>query len=266
MRMNTRMWTHLMAGGLIAAVSFCLLPRNSPARGADWPAQTSPFQALSSWRPPVGQWQSMQAVLVDASNPERLSTMPGRGILVNGSEGRTVDLITREEFSDVEIHLEFCIPQHSNSGIYLMGRYELQIYDSFGVVRDKYPGIECGGIYPRWTAERGEFEGHSPLVNASKPAGEWQFFDITFRAPRFGAAGNKIEPARFLKVVHNGRVIHQDVTVNGPTRASHWDSESGSGPLLIQGDHGPVAIRNLQIRPLSDAGTGQGKNLSGTVR
>ncbi|MBU6400926.1 MAG: DUF1080 domain-containing protein [Verrucomicrobia bacterium] len=60
-----------------------------------------------------------------------------------------------------------------NSGIYFMGRYELQVYDSFGVVKDKYPGIECGGIYPRWTEPRGEFEGHSPRVNASKPPGRW---------------------------------------------------------------------------------------------
>ena len=69
----------------------------------------------------------------------------------------------------MEVHVEFTLARRSNSGVYFMGRYELQVYDSYGVAKDQYPGIECGGIYPRYDSTRHEYEGHSPLVNTSSP-------------------------------------------------------------------------------------------------
>ena len=110
-----------------------------------------------------------------------------------------------------------------------MGRYEIQVYDSFGVEKDKYPGIECGGIYPRWINEK-DVEGHSPRVNASKPPGQWQSFDITFRAPRFDASGKKIANAKVVKVVHNGKVIHENVELNGPTRGADGRGREADRP------------------------------------
>jgi len=205
---------------------------------------------LTGWRQPTGAWRVVGGVKLDPANPEHFQVLPGQGVLLNHPTEHTVDLISEAEFGDVEAHIEFCIPRHSNSGVYFMGRYEVQIYDSYGVAKDKYPGIECGGIYPRWTAQRGEFEGHSPRVNASKPPGEWQSFDVIFRAPRFDAQGRKIENARFIKVVHNGRVVHENVELTGPTRAAHYQDEKPTGPLLLQGDHGPVAYRNLRIQPI----------------
>lgn len=145
------------------------------------------------------------------------------------------------------------IPEHSNSGVCFMGRYELQIYDSFGVARDKYPGIECGGVYPRWI-DNHNVGGHSPRVNASRPPGQWQAFDVTFRAPRFGRDGKKTADAVFVKVVHNGKVIQENVAVTGPTRSAAFDEERPAGPLMLQGDHGPVAFRNLRIRPIDASG------------
>jgi len=207
-------------------------------------------QDLIAWRQPTGEWMVAKAVAFNPSDATKFSIQPGEGILVNGPKGRTVDLISQKEFGDVQVHVEFCIPKQSNSGVYLMGRYEVQIYDSFGVAKDKYPGIECGGIYPRWTEARAEFEGHSPRVNASNKPGEWQSFDIAFRAPRFDAAGKKVTNAKFLKVVHNGQLVHENVEVTGPTRAAHWESEATIGPLLFQGDHGPVAFRNVRIQAL----------------
>jgi hypothetical protein len=130
-----------------------------------------------------------------------------------------------------------------------MGRYEVQIYDSYGVEKDAYPGIECGGIYPRWIHEQ-DVEGHSPRVNASKPPGEWQTFDVVFRAPRFDASGKKIANARILRVTHNGKVVHENVELNGPTRGGLTDDDKPMGPLRLQGDHGPVAYRNLRIKPI----------------
>jgi hypothetical protein len=202
---------------------------------------------LAGWRKPATNWISAGAVALDVSNPEKFSITAGTGILVNGREGRAPDLVTEEEFGDVELHVEFCLPRHSNSGVYLMGRYEVQVYDSFGVEQDKYPGIECGGIYPRFVGGK-KIEGHSPKVNASKVPGEWQTFDIVFRAPRFDAGGQKIENARMVSVKHNGQLVQENIEVTGPTWGGFEGEERAAGPLRLQGDHGPIAYRNLRLR------------------
>jgi len=205
--------------------------------------------SLDGWRQ-TGDWMTAQSVSLNKTNEHLFVIEPGSGILVNGRVGRAVSLVTKEEFGDVEVHLEFCVSKKSNSGVYLTGRYEVQIYDSFGVEKDQYPGIECGGIYPRYSEQKKNFEGHSPRVNASKAPGEWQAYDITFRAPRFDAGGGKTENAKFIKVVHNGTVVHENVEVTGPTRAAMANDEKALGPLLLQGDHGPVAYRNIRITPV----------------
>lgn len=87
-------------------------------------------------------------------------------------------------------------------------------------------------------------------MNASKPAGDWQTFDITFRAPRFDAEGKKTENAKFIKVLHNGQLIHENIEMTGPTRGAKIPGEAATGPILIQGDHGSVAYRKLTITPL----------------
>jgi hypothetical protein len=208
---------------------------------------------MTGWKKPTGQWQMVGDVAKDPANEKALAVKPGTGILYNGPKGRTSNIFTEGEFGDAALHVEFIIPKGSNSGIYFMGRYEIQVYDSYGVEKDKYPGIECGGIYERWDPARGKgkegFEGHSPRVNASKPPGEWQTFDIIFRAPRFDGDGKKTADAKFIKVVHNGQVIHENVEVTGPTRGAAFDDEKPTGPLMIQGDHGPVAYRNLRMLP-----------------
>jgi predicted dehydrogenase len=207
---------------------------------------------LRAFRDPTGEWRPAASVTPSAADPRRLATTPGKGVIVNGDEGRTSDLLTRQELGDAEVHVEFLVPRGSNSGVYLMGRYEVQILDSFGVERGDYPGNECGGLYPRWLDEQ-NVGGRSPRANASRPAGEWQSFDIVFRAPRFDARGRKIAHARFVKVMHNGVLVHENAEVTGPTRAARFEREADegpAGPLQLQGDHGPVAYRNLRIRPL----------------
>jgi hypothetical protein len=208
-----------------------------------------PATDFSVWRAPQGTWIMASKVAKDPKDDKKLAWQPGAEAAVNGPTGRTVNLVSVQEFGDVEARIEFMIPSKSNSGVYFMGRYEVQIYDSHGVEKDKYPGIECGGIYPRWVGH--EIEGHSPRVNASLPPGQWQTFDVIFRAPRFDATGKKIAHARFVKVVHNGQVIHENVDVTGPTRASLYNDEKATGPLLLQGDHGPVSYRSVRLRPLA---------------
>jgi hypothetical protein len=202
---------------------------------------------LKGWKTPHGTWQAVKSVTVDPANAKAFRAEAGTGVLLNSASDHTSDLFTEADHGDCELHVEFCVPKDSNSGVYLQGRYEVQILDSFGKKELNYG--DCGGLYER--PEKGVgFQGKPPAVNASKAPGEWQSFDITFRAPRFGADGKKTENARFVKVMHNGKVIHENVEVDGPTRSAAFQEEKALGPLKLQGDHGPIAFRNLRLKPL----------------
>ncbi|HUW19667.1 MAG TPA: family 16 glycoside hydrolase [Sedimentisphaerales bacterium] len=202
---------------------------------------------FSMWREQTGTWQIVGEAIMSPENEKLLATKAGTGVIVNGPTGRTVDLFSRAEFGDVRAHIEFVVPRGSNSGVYFMARYEIQVLDSYGVERPEYS--DCGGIYQRWDEKRTPkgYEGHPPRVNASLPPGQWQSFDVIFRAPRFDESGKKIANARFEKVIHNGIVVQENVEVTGPTRAAAYKDEKPSGPLMLQGDHGPVACRNIRI-------------------
>lgn len=213
--------------------------------------QLSFDRQFSAWKKPTRNWFITDTAELDPTENRILQQKHSTGdVAVNGSQGKENDLVTLKEFGDCEVHVEFMVAKKSNSGVFVMGSYEVQIYDSFGVEKDQYPGIECGGIYPQWINNQ-NVNGHSPVVNASKPCGEWQSFDITFRAPRFDASGKKTANARFVKVVHNGKIVQQNVNLHGPTRVG-YEPEKAAGPLRLQGDHGPVAYRNVRIRPLDE--------------
>ncbi len=207
---------------------------------------------LSGWRAKeqkADPWFTTSGVRWNAEiMPPRLEPIgPSGGVFLNGVTGRSADLISDARMGDVELYVEFLIPKKSNSGVYLHGLYEVQIFDSHGATER---GIhDCGAIYQRWIGGRG-VGGKAPLQNACAPPGNWQSFHIWFRAPRFSSHGRKTENARFLKVLHNGVLIHEEVEVDGPTRASLEIPEAALNPLMLQGDHGPVAFRNLRIRPI----------------
>jgi hypothetical protein len=206
---------------------------------------------LSAFRKPTGEWASVDAIVPNPNNDRALAAggKPDAPTVYNGPKGTTSNVFTEFEHGDLAAHIEFMIPKGSNSGIYFQSRYEIQVYDSFGVEKDKYPGIECGGIYPRWI-NNSEHEGHSPRINASLPPGQWQSFDVVFQAPKFDASGKKIANAKFVKVVHNGQLIHENIEVTGPTRAAAFEDEKTLGPILFQGDHGPIAYRNVSVMRL----------------
>ncbi len=186
----------------------------------------------------LSQWQAVGGAGLIANMPERFAGLTGTGVLLNGGDGRGVDLMTEATHGDCELHVEFNVAKGSNSGVYFQGQYEVQILDSFGKKDAELKYGDCGGIYN--TAP--------PRTNASKAPGEWQTFDVVFRAPRFDAAGKKTANATFVKVVHNGTTIHENVEVKGPTTAALGGPEKEHGPLLLQGDHGPVAFRNIRVK------------------
>ena len=211
-------------------------------------------RGLELWRQPTAEWLVASDAKLNKENPKLLIAVAGNCVLINDVDGRTKNLVSQQEFGDVQIHVEWMVGKGSNSGVYVMGRYEVQVFDSFGV--EKPQSSHAGGIYQRWDPVRGKgkegYEGHAPLVNASKRPGEWQTYDITFRAPRFAADGRKTANALFVKVLQNGQLVQENIEVTGPTRAALYerDPEKPMGPLMLQGDHGPVAYRNITVTPL----------------
>ncbi|VTS05521.1 3-keto-disaccharide hydrolase [Tuwongella immobilis] len=200
----------------------------------------------------AGKWYATDQVALVSTNPRRLQGKPGdagQPILVNGDQGRVADLITREQFQDVELRCEFLVAKGSNSGVKFNGQYEIQIRDTAS--EKKLTGDSCGGIYPR-AEQKPKYhhidEGVAPKANVAKPAGEWQSLHVIFQSPRFDAAGKKIANAKFVKVVLNGETIHENVEVAHPTGHAWVNPEKPKGPLLFQGDHGPVAFRAIEVR------------------
>ena len=235
----------------------------APARGENKTAPNPPAswtQELLLQGPlvefqPVENWHGVANVAAVPEKPEFKADGTG-GILINVTDKNTKApyLLTKSQYGDARVELEFMVPKGSNAGVYMMGRYEVQILDSYG--RAKVGSGDLGGIYQRWDPARGKgkegFEGIAPKENAAKAPGEWQTMEIIFRAPRFDADGKKTADARFEKVLVNGKLVQENATTTGPTRSSPLEGEEARGPIAIQGDHGPIAIRSFRVTSLED--------------
>jgi hypothetical protein len=158
----------------------------------------------------------------------------------------TGDIQTNEPFGDCQLHIEWQTPAkiagsgqgRGNSGVFLMGFYEIQVLDSYNNIT--YPDGQAGAIYGQ----------SPPLVNACRPPGEWQSYDIIFQAPRFKE--ERLEKPAYITVIQNDVVIHHHQKIIGPTAHKKWTKYKPHGPAAIKlQDHGnPVRYRNIWIRPL----------------
>jgi len=166
-----------------------------------------------------------------------LEVRPGRKVGAN-------DIRTRRTFRDFQLHLEFRVPpspphlyeqRRGNSGVYLQGRYEVQILDSYG--RRLRGKNDAGALYGVKNARR----------NVSRPAGAWQSYDITFRAARW-SGGKKVRSAR-VTVVWNGVKVHDRVALPGSTRLGAPEAPRG-GPIVLQAHRSRVQYRNIWLKPL----------------
>lgn len=226
----------------IFLLSFLALPAFSQ--------QMISLKDLSAFDHPTKNW-TIQGKVLGSPTDTLFQSSPGEGVLLNtlrnGKYHREDDLKFNFQHGDIHFKIDFMLPKGANSGIYFQGRYELQLFDSWGKKQVKYS--DCGGIYERWDESRGKgnegYEGYAPRVNASKAPGLWQHLEVEFEAPRFDAAGKKIKNAMFKKVLLNGVVIHENIMVSGMTRGALYDKEAAFGPISIQGDHGQVAFKNI---------------------
>lgn len=185
---------------------------------------------------------------VSRNDPSQLVASKGRKndvpCMVNAVPGdwrkkprQGVDIYTKEKYGDCTVKLEFMIPKGSNSGVYLMGEYEVQVNDSFGKKNEELNQGDMGAIY----------SAAAPKVNACKEPGTWQRYEIEFVAPKFDAEGRKTANAMFKRVVLNGVLVHENVEVEKPTGGGVTMKEAATGPLMFQGNHGGVAFRNIEV-------------------
>lgn len=187
-------------------------------------------KSLDQWVHPNGRparWEIIDGVL---------QCKPGTG-----------NIISKEVFRDARLHVEFATPYmpdargqgRGNSGVYLQGRYEVQVLDSYQ--NKTYFDGQCGAIYRQYP----------PLVNVCRPPLQWQTYDIIFRAPRCDESGRVLENPR-ATVLHNGVLIHDDVEIHGPTGGHLDENVCAPGPLMLQ-DHGnTVRFRNIWLRHLDE--------------
>ncbi len=232
----------------VAALACGLAVGCPPAARADSPADGSTVlfngKDLAGWEARAGSGKTNRWVAgrakVSAENPKLLEKAEGTGELINltPAHGGSQDLYSQAKFGDGRIEVEVMVPRDSNSGIYVMGEYEVQVLDSHG--KTAMGSGDMGAIYG----------GFSPPVNASKKPGEWQQYVIDWRAPRFDENGKKTQNAMFLKVELNGQVLHRNLEMPGPTPGGVTGKEAATGPLMFQGNHGPVAYRNIVVKPL----------------
>lgn len=249
---GTALWSVFIGAGWLLVVGVAMtLAADSDA----WLDLMPPGKELDAWESPNGWIVAGDAQLdTKVKTGRKLQALPGHGVVISSLEGLAMErnLRSKQQFTDLEVHVEFLIPKGSNAGVKLQGLYEIQILDSFG--KKQVTGDDCGGVYPRAELTPRYHtidEGVPPRVNAAKAPGQWQTLDIVFRAPRFDPHGKKVENARFLKVVLNGQVIHENVELRWPTGyAWRVEKEKPEGPLFLQGDHGPVAYRNVRVHPL----------------
>ncbi|MFC6997107.1 family 16 glycoside hydrolase [Rufibacter roseus] len=214
-----------------------------------------PLQDLTSFQNPGKSWQIAGNVSADLSDENEFNVGKGTGVLVNMPSRRNKgqDLLTTFEHGDVDLELDFMMAKGSNSGIYLQGRYEVQLLDAWGSTHRSAASL--GGIYERWDESRPEgqkgYQGYAPRQNVGRAPGLWQHLKISFQAPRFDASGKKTENARIMRIELNGVIIQEDVELFGPTRGSISNEEKATGPLRFQGDHGAVAFRNIKVNQYS---------------
>lgn len=234
----------------ILAVTAWATDSNAQTVNNDWVAV--PLNNWQSFREPGNNWHIAGDAIADFSKPGDMKAASGEGVAVNitGRKDNS-QLVTKEEWGDIELELDFMMAKDANAGVYLEGRYEVQLFDSWTKPAPSF--ADCGGIYQRFIeSQQKGYEGIAPLVNASRAPGLWQHLSVKFRAPRFGQDGRKTADARFEDVYLNGVLVQQQAAVTGPTRSAMYEDEKATGPLMLQGDHGNVAFRNIRYRPLGE--------------
>jgi hypothetical protein len=226
---------------LMLSTTLILTTETNTVYGQDKLGQI-PLQDLNAFNNPGKSWTIVGDVNGNISVANSLSNVSGTGVLLNlpSKKIKGTDLYTIVEYGDVDIELKFLMSKNGNSGIYLQGRYEVQLEDSW--TSTKSTSASNGGIYNL----------KAPRINASKAPGLWQDLKISFQAPRFNSAGEKIQNAKILKVLLNGVIVQENVELFTPTPGAVSNQEVAKAALRIQGDHGAIAFKDFAISEIRE--------------
>ncbi len=193
----------------------------------------------------LSQWTGHASSITKAGDPAKTEWKLENGFVE--IVPHTGDLATKQKFGDMQLHVEWAAPGkvesksqgRGNSGVLLMGLYEVQVLDSYN--NPTYADGQAGAIYGQW----------APLVNATRPPGEWQTYDIVFEAPRF--EGSKLTSPAFITVFLNGVLLHNRKASLGPMvyrQVAHYEPQPAEGPLVLQNHNSPDRYRNIWVRKL----------------
>lgn len=214
---------------VLTCVPFCgAQPLTKAPAGSEWKSLFD-GESLDGWH-----------LKVKPDNHSKMSWAALNGVLVNvppSQEGQHgIDLVSDVVLGSHELYIEFLVPQGSNSGVYLIGQYEIQVFDSYG--KEKPGTGDCGGIYGK----------AAPLVNASQPAGHWQSLHAIFH--KANVENGKVVKKPRITVYLNGQKVIDDVEIEGVTGAALNNNVVEEGPTYLQGNHGTVMYRNIFYKPL----------------
>jgi hypothetical protein len=239
----------LVCGGIVEAQQTQWKPHDM-AR----PAPTVVDPGTASTQDVVGRAPSDAIVLFDGKDLSAWAQKDGTPAKWKAGEGyfetvpKTGYIYTKKAFGDCQLHVEFATPSpavghgqdRGNSGVFLMGLYEIQVLDSYG--NATYADGSAAAVYGQYP----------PLVNASRPSGQWQTYDIVFHAPKFGSDGKLVKKAR-VTVLHNGVLVQDNVVVQGTTSTEkpEYNAQADKLPLALQDHNHPVRFRNIWVRELA---------------
>lgn len=228
---NSRFFLSTVLSGLLLIISVvpsAAQPLTEPPKGNEWKSLFN-GKDLDGWhlkeKPSDNNfvsWTALNGVLVNIPPSEE------------GTHG--IDLVSDVVLGSHELYIEFMVPEGSNSGVYVIGQYEIQVYDSYG---KKNPATgDCGSIYGKRAAS----------ANASLPAGHWQNFHSVFHKAE--VKDGKVVKQPRITVYHNGKKVIDDVEIEGVTGAALSNEVIEEGPTYLQGNHGTVFFRNIYCRKL----------------
>jgi hypothetical protein len=205
-------------------------PLTSPPKGMDWVPLFN-GKNLDGWHLKVSpdkssimSWAALNGVLINIPPSEV------------GKHG--IDLVSDVPLGSHELYIEFMVPQGSNSGVYIIGQYEIQVLDSYG--KTKPSREDCGGIYGKI----------APSENASRPTGQWQCYHAIFHKAE--VKDSKVVTKPRITVYHNGKKVIDNAELEGVTGAALKDEVVEEGPTYLQGNHGTVFFRNIYYKPIEN--------------
>ncbi|HZS70658.1 MAG TPA: DUF1080 domain-containing protein [Candidatus Acidoferrum sp.] len=265
--MHRRIGLGRIGAGLLALAAFAVFAATAPEAGGQvdtpWkihdmnrpvPPVVTPGTASTQEKP--GRAPSDAVVLFDGKDLSKWEHKDGSAAKWKVEKGyaqivpKTGYIYTKQAFGDCQLHVEFSEPlpavgesqERGNSGVFLMGLYEIQVLDSYQ--NRTYADGQAAAVYGQYP----------PLVNASRPPGEWQSYDIIWHGPRFDASGKLLRAAR-VTVLHNGVLVQDNVELSGPTEHGErppYKAHPEKLPLALQDHNTPTRFRNIWIRELNE--------------